>query len=330
MKDNLVSIIIPVFNVEKWILRCLNSILEQTYTNFECICVDDGSTDRSGAICEEFQKKDNRIKVLHTLNGGVSKARNTGILEAKGQYILFIDSDDWIAPNHVERILPIQNEDVVYSGYRQYNKGVLTSKHMPPSKVCSIDEIKKDFVNLQRRYLIYYVWSACYKTEILKNNAIKFDETVALGEDILFNISYLKHSKIVRLAHLDTYCHDGVGPESLVHRYWPDRCEKEKHECQMVENFIGHNDYSLRWFNWHMALWHLEIWTQRGKVDAQQKLIDAYCEPYFRESIPYMRKHGTLDEKFETFFMHSTTHALFKPAYNVVLTLHKLKKNFTK
>ena len=98
----LISIIVPVYNVEKYIRRCINSILNQTYQYLEIILVDDGSTDNSGLICDKYAHMDNRITVIHKKNGGLSSARNTGIDIAKGAYIGFIDSDDWIAPETYE------------------------------------------------------------------------------------------------------------------------------------------------------------------------------------------------------------------------------------
>lgn len=94
--NNIISVIVPVYNVEKYIEKCLNSIINQTFQNFEVILVDDGSTDASGVICDEFTKKDDRFRVIHRENGGLSAARNTGINAAKGEYITFVDSDDWI------------------------------------------------------------------------------------------------------------------------------------------------------------------------------------------------------------------------------------------
>ena len=99
-----ISIIVPVYNVEKYIHKCINSILDQSLTEFELILVDDGSPDRSGEICDEYSKKDNRIKVIHKSNGGVSSARNIGIDKACGEYIGFVDPDDYIDVNMYERL----------------------------------------------------------------------------------------------------------------------------------------------------------------------------------------------------------------------------------
>ena len=101
MKEALVSIIVPVFNVENYIEKCLNSIINQTYKNIEVILVDDGSTDNSGNICDVYSKKYNFIKVFHTKNGGVARARNIGLKNVTGKYITFVDSDDWIKEDYI-------------------------------------------------------------------------------------------------------------------------------------------------------------------------------------------------------------------------------------
>ena len=103
----LVSVIIPVYNVEKFLDRCVRSVLAQTYNNLEIILVDDGSPDRSGEMCDSLAKEDSRIVVFHKQNGGVSDARNYGTTHAKGEYITFVDSDDYVAPNYVEYLMSL-------------------------------------------------------------------------------------------------------------------------------------------------------------------------------------------------------------------------------
>ena len=107
IEDKMVSVIIPVFNVSDYLEKCVLSVIKQTYKNIEIILVDDGSTDQSGIICDKYREKDNRIKVLHKQNGGLSDARNAGIRIAKGEYISFVDSDDVISPIFIEIFLKV-------------------------------------------------------------------------------------------------------------------------------------------------------------------------------------------------------------------------------
>ena len=114
-----ISIIIPVYNVEKYLNKCLNSVIEQTYKNIEVILIDDGSTDNSGKICDEYAKNDIRIKIIHQQNGGVSTARNNGLEHATGKYITFVDSDDYIEKEMIETMakkIMKKNADIVICG----------------------------------------------------------------------------------------------------------------------------------------------------------------------------------------------------------------------
>ena len=107
----LISIIVPVYNVEKYIDKCISSILQQTYPRIELLLIDDGSPDKSGIICDMYAQKDNRVRVFHKPNAGVSAARNTGINNAKGEFITFVDSDDWLEPDCIRRSLNIINKN---------------------------------------------------------------------------------------------------------------------------------------------------------------------------------------------------------------------------
>lgn len=114
--EKLVSVIVPIYNREKYLRRCLDGILGQTYRNLEIVCVDDGSTDESPQICDEYAQKDSRVKVLHIPNGGVSNARNTGLDNAQGEYIFFVDSDDYVKETHIQDLLPQNDEDFMCVG----------------------------------------------------------------------------------------------------------------------------------------------------------------------------------------------------------------------
>lgn len=120
MYDELISVVLPIFNVEKYLERCIESVINQTYSNIEIILVDDGSTDNSGKICDEYQKKDQRIKVIHKKNGGLSEARNTGTKNAIGKYITYIDSDDYVKNDYVEYL---------YNLVKKYNTKVALCTH---------------------------------------------------------------------------------------------------------------------------------------------------------------------------------------------------------
>lgn len=165
-KDNMFSVIVPVYNVEKYLDKCLASILGQTFKDYECIIVDDGSPDNSNTIIDNYVKKDQRFKVIHQKNMGISAARNAGLDIAKGDYITFIDSDDYIANDYLEKFaskITSTDADIVICGfievYAEYIKEV-------SSKSENTDEIKK---NILADVLHAYPWNKCYKKDLFQN-----------------------------------------------------------------------------------------------------------------------------------------------------------------
>lgn len=148
MNDLLISVIIPVYMAEKFLHRCVNSVLNQTYQNFEIILINDGSKDKSGMICDEYAKKDKRIKVIHQENQGVSAARNKGLDMARGEWIYFLDSDDYISPKSFELLMCVQKEDdydIVASGHCsvQGKQCIVKSKNW--KKLTDFEIIKKKY-----------------------------------------------------------------------------------------------------------------------------------------------------------------------------------------
>lgn len=169
----LLSIIVPVYNVEKFLTGCLDSILTQDYQNYECIVVDDGSTDGSGAICDTYQNKDHRMKVIHQQNGGLSAARNTAMKVAMGELIAFVDSDDRIAPNMFNRMIELMEEngaDVVMCAY-QSTRGSTASLEDGGIQVFSghqfTEKILKDEIGSQLWKFVYkkYLWDGIISPE---------------------------------------------------------------------------------------------------------------------------------------------------------------------
>lgn len=185
MNKPLVSVIIPIYNVEKYLDRCIKTIIEQKYNNLEIILVDDGSPDNCGKICDDWAKKDNRIKVIHKKNGGVSSARNTGLDIATGEYISFIDPDDIIHPNYYDILISqVGNADCIICSYKKFsneiefeNRYIYTTETMN-----SIEAIKKGF--FKNPDIFYVVWNKIIKSDIAKMQ--RFNETMKNGEDSLF------------------------------------------------------------------------------------------------------------------------------------------------
>lgn len=179
----LFSIIVPVYNTEKYLKNCLESILNQTFRDYELIVVNDGSKDSSAEICDYYAQLDDRIRVIHKENGGVSSARNCGINMAKGKYIWFVDSDDTIANNALQILSAAvkDNDDLIV-----FNRLLEEKYHIK-----SFDDFLK--VHYFSYHLGFEPWNKLYKREIIKLNNILFDTEEAIGEDLLFNISYYQY-----------------------------------------------------------------------------------------------------------------------------------------
>lgn len=195
-----ISIIVPVYKTEKYLRRCIQSILSQTFNNFELILIDDGSPDNSGIICDEYAKKDKRVKVFHQKNGGVSNARNKGIEHAQGTWISFIDSDDYVEKSYYEHLIQFSNNDWIIEGFK-------TDFYIEKLNKISYSEIDFcEFWNSHFHRLYSTVpWGKLYKKEIIRNNNIYFDSHIRLGEDLIFNLEYVKYCKTIQLIDLSQY-----------------------------------------------------------------------------------------------------------------------------
>ena len=187
-----VSIIIPVYNKQKYLKKSIQSILEQTYDNFELIIVNDGSTDNSSEICHNFQKKDKRVRVIDIENNGVSNARNVGISNANGEYIQFIDADDYTANNMLEDLVNIArmyNPDVIVNGIEKINEKNESVGKISPifDGMTDIDKFMENFAEVQKQTGIYgYVHNKFIRKSIIENNNLLFDKDIWLAEDLDF------------------------------------------------------------------------------------------------------------------------------------------------
>lgn len=195
MDEKLVSVIIPAYNIEDYIGRCLDSIISQTYKNLEIIVVDDGSRDHTGEILDNYAKKDRRIKVIHKENGGVSSARNKGIEVAEGDYIGFIDGDDLIEPEMYKILVDLleeENADIAHCGYQMVFPDRIDYYHNTgKKKIQTTEEGLKDL--LSGEMIEPGLVNKLYKKELIKN--CRLNETVKINEDLLMNYQLFKLSQ---------------------------------------------------------------------------------------------------------------------------------------
>ena len=215
----MISIIVPVYNAQKYIKRCVESILNQSYQKWELILIDDGSKDDSSLICDELKQTDSRIHVVHSVNQGASAARNRGLDEAAGDYITFVDADDWVEPNHLEVLVNQIDSDVdlcinsfiadLYYGSRPYQyKEVKTQDN--------IESINAFFTILLQHS--QFLWNKLFKSNIINDNHIRFNTSISLGEDNIFILEYLNYIRGLSASSVCTYHQIEENPFSLGRR----------------------------------------------------------------------------------------------------------------
>ena len=213
----LVSIVVPVYNVEQYLHRCIDSILKQTLQDFELILIDDGSTDKSGKICDCYAKSDKRVQVLHKENGGQSSARNKGLELCKGEFIYFCDSDDWVEPKLLEKAvekLEAANADMVRFQCMThfFDKTVKSDFQFSETNCIECFDEKAKILVVCDELLTYKIgWELClglYRAKSIYQNNIRFPNGIDVAEDLFFNILYVFYSR--RITFLESalyhYC----------------------------------------------------------------------------------------------------------------------------
>ena len=193
MKNETISVVVPIYNASKFLKKCLTSIVEQTYDDLEIILVNDGSTDNSLEICEEYAKKDKRVKIINKENGGVSSARNQGIEIATGKYIIFIDADDYIEKNMFEVLttdLFKYNVDMSMCGYKKVNiKGKVLFKSSALEDKYFDEQAFKHYLFMPNYYR-EILCNKLFKLDLIKKNNIRFREDIHINENIIFILDF--------------------------------------------------------------------------------------------------------------------------------------------
>jgi len=211
----LISIIVPIYKVEKYIAQCINSIIKQSYENIEIILIDDGSPDNSGLIADGYSKKDNRIKVIHTENRGVSAARNLGIEEARGEYIVFIDSDDYLASDYTEYMLSIiKKTGASFAISKNCFRLPVNEQQIENDKIEIYTPEEAATALLYPGYINIGCWNKMFNKDFLVKNKIAFLEKYYMGEGLNFIITAAQLSKGVGVGQKRVYYYRNDNPNS--------------------------------------------------------------------------------------------------------------------
>lgn len=230
----MVSVIVPVYKAESYIRKCLDSILSQTFINFELLLIDDGSPDDCGKICDEYAKLDDRVRAFHKENGGVSKARNLGLDYAKGEYVCFIDSDDWVDSDMLETLIGWEQKkrtDLLFYGF-QYEASTGKPNTMELLRQFSgiyegINSVVEVCYLLEINELLGWTCNKLFRNSIIQEYHIRFNEEISIQEDHIFTLEYLKYSTCIGVYPYTPY-HYRIVQVSLTSKIHPYLMYKKK------------------------------------------------------------------------------------------------------
>ena len=243
----LISVIMPIYNSRQFLSIAIESVLNQTYKNFELLLIDDGSNDGSGEICDYYQKKDKRVKVIHKKNEGVCKARNIGISLSKGKYIAFIDNDDEYDINFLKYLyeeIINKNSEVVKCGRR--NLKITTElKILSRTDFCfknvtyDIENFIDNYNTIRSTGILSSIWNGLYKSSTIKQNGINFEEDLRHGnEDIIFNTMFFEKCNKISFINKILYTHYYRISHSTSMHYYPDQIDSRIKSIKLEKNLI--------------------------------------------------------------------------------------------
>lgn len=243
-----VSIIVPIYNVERYLDRCLNSLQNQTLQDIEIILVDDGSPDNCPKLCDKYAKKDNRIKVIHKMNNGLGYARNSGIEIAIGEYIAFVDSDDYVEKNMYEILYNSSKKsgaDITLCGYKRINnKKISYCNDVKDIQIKHNNEcisVLKGMIGLsdKTQHYDFAVWHGLYSNKLIQKNNVRFcSERDYISEDIIFHLSIVPLCKNICIIPDCLYCYC-LNENTLTTKYKPGRLSANLKLCKYIFDYIN-------------------------------------------------------------------------------------------
>ena len=293
------SVIIPVYNVEKYIDRCLKSIISQNYDDLEIIVIDNGSTDSSGSICDTYASEYSNISVYHIENHGVSAARNFGLAKAQGEFICFVDADDYLVGNlfsNMENQLDSGLDLLVFSYYNSLEKNL--SETTRSAKILPI-EGKKDrnqfialFTELFLSDMMYTVWNKIYRREFLEEHRIMFEQ-YELGEDVRFNLNVFECVHTISFSKTCYYVYVSGRTDSAMGQYNPYRMSYQLEELEKVDQLMTgwdiHDDQFIDQIKARILMSNIQnISNQKMSLSKKRHYVEVLCRN--QEMIALLKK----------------------------------------
>lgn len=341
MENILVSVVIPIYNAEKYLRECLNSILNQTISNIEVICIDDGSNDKSVDICKEYIKKDNRVRLLTQENSGPSIARNRGIEEATGEWISFVDADDWLEKNMFEKLISVsEDSDIVICNHY---KNMPKSKEKVHIKLGEGKQIwNKERINIELRkflckgikeYKPYLTvgapWARIYRLSLIKEYNVTFPVSVRRTEDGIFNMNIFERCKKIIYLNEPLY-HYRVLADSLCHKMSSNIIKYTEADVEEVKKFArtykfqdemfiqGIDVRICTWFYKYLAYYFFteQYLDEYGYLKARKEIIKLLNNQYYKNA--FMNVEMGLMRNTEKIFVIIMKYKLIEIAYVMV------------
>lgn len=311
----MISVIIPVYNVRPFLEQCVRSVINQTYQDWECILVDDGSTDGSSELCDKLEHEDTRLSVIHQQNNGVSVARNRGLDECKGENVCFIDSDDWVDVDYLQHMvsgMEDSSNDMVVTG--AIHEAKTLTAHVPTREETIRMESSYTQSFIANVGLFYGPWSILYKTSIIKEHHIQFPPDLSFGEDTTFVFSYLRHVDNVLLKPVADYHYRIRTQESLSNHHGEEKTFLRYDLWTMRRSFY---EEKHMWNSVSQADMYKELWsivydgiysTQTPKAEFLRRL---FTIPEISElriwmqlfSLPYYIRYGIIYRQWFLFYL---------------------------
>ena len=312
VKSKKITVIIPAYNAENTITKCLDSLYSQTVKPARIIIIDDGSKDLTGEICDQFCDKHTEVTVIHQENCGVSSARNRGIALCETEYLTFVDSDDYLGAKYIETLLMNLGSDFVTCGFHLQNPELKWENIQFVDEYVTIDKVRAHPSIYMGKYYFGNSWAKVYKKSIIDQWTLKYDPLISNGEDTLFIFNYLEHCEDVRIVPISDYFYT-FQKKSLSHKvhpdYWKWRTEQEK---AIRKFFYCKEPYELR------AQMDREFWVMKELLhiyykDWNYKQIQRlYSAKLFQRSISYKRKVGTSEDKCIIFLLDHNVYKLYE------------------
>lgn len=236
-----ISVIVPVYNAEKYLRRCLDCIISQDFQDFELLLVNDGSKDSSGLICNEYAQKDKRVHVINKKNGGASSARNVGLKASHGEYIAFSDADDWMEKKWLSFMMEnIRDEDLLITGYVNHENNMIENKTLPLA-IYYKDKIGDACLTLLDSFQMGYLWSMLFRSSIIKSNHILMDENMKIQEDLDFILRYIMCSHSFKTTNICQYHYYHINKASYCFTVYG--VKKIMHSLKIILDEVGYNKW---------------------------------------------------------------------------------------